>query len=683
MARSEPSAILRQIHTLFSAGSFSGLSDRQLLDRFLARHDAGSEVAFTVLVQRHGPMVLGVCRRMLADPHDAEDAFQATFLVLVRKAHSIQVNGSVGRWLFGVAARVAARARENGRRRRERERSGLDLFSSSAAEAATTLVDRAEIKSILAEELSKLPARFQAPVLLCDLEGRTHEDAARRLGWPVGTVKSRLWRARVRLRGRLTRRGLAPEDCALAVPLLPAALPRSLLEATAQAALALVPGRTATHAVVAASVSTLAEGVLRTMFMTKIKLAAAAAVVILTGSAVLLGQASGQKPSEGAADAGGRAAAVAQVLLGSRNDELDVKLLERAWADAIPRRDSAIINRVMADDFEGIDPAGNVFTKSSYMPDLAHGVFSDQPIELDEVKTRVFGDAAVATSRIKIAGYPSRGRMTNVYVKRQGRWQCVASHMSGLGIPAAGKVGDAAHQGLLQSYLQRLRAPDRPPDELVKNCAECHTSTTQFALLALAGSQAHQPPQPRDEKPLASGGRASTPLQDRAVEQPNQLIRIRAGVPAMVTRITVSVGETIAKNQPMLELSSTELADAKAVYELAHLQWTHDIQVLNEKRPLARDNVIPKTGLADAKHDEAQSRLKFKLAKDKLLILGLTEPDIEHIPQEHGKERPRMIVHSPVDSTVIEVGARVGNYYDDQDTLVVLRPSSMAKPATP
>ena len=118
MARRNSGAILRQIHTLFTAGTCSGLSDRQLLERFVACRDAVSELAFTVLVQRHGPMVLGVCRRILADPHDAEDAFQATFLVLVRKAGSIRVEGSVGRWLFGVATRVAARARANGQRRR-------------------------------------------------------------------------------------------------------------------------------------------------------------------------------------------------------------------------------------------------------------------------------------------------------------------------------------------------------------------------------------------------------------------------------------------------------------------------------------------------------------------------------------------------------------------------------------
>src|SRR5580704_6077524 len=111
MGNQSSGAVLRQIHTLFAAGSFSGHSDRQLLERFVAHRDAGAELAFAALVERHGPMVLGVCRRMLADAHDAEDAFQATFLVLIRQAGSIRVDGSVGRWLYGVATRVAARAR--------------------------------------------------------------------------------------------------------------------------------------------------------------------------------------------------------------------------------------------------------------------------------------------------------------------------------------------------------------------------------------------------------------------------------------------------------------------------------------------------------------------------------------------------------------------------------------------
>src|SRR5277367_4403902 len=125
MTRRSSGAVLRQIHTLFTAGSSHGLSDRQLLERFVARRDAVAELAFATLVERHGAMVLGVCRRILADSHEADDAFQATFLVLVRQAGSIRVDGSLGRWLYGVATRVATHARASTRRRQRREQSGL------------------------------------------------------------------------------------------------------------------------------------------------------------------------------------------------------------------------------------------------------------------------------------------------------------------------------------------------------------------------------------------------------------------------------------------------------------------------------------------------------------------------------------------------------------------------------
>src|SRR5262249_25099669 len=115
--------------------------------------------------------------------------------------------------------------------------------------------------------------------------------------------------------------------------------------------------------------------------------------------------------------------------LSQRDDEIDLIMLERAWVDAIRRRDAAVVSRIMAEDFEGIDPAGNVFTQATYLPDLRTGVFGDQPIVLDEIKARIFGESAVVTSRIKISTHPTLGRLTNVYVRRKGRWQCVASHM--------------------------------------------------------------------------------------------------------------------------------------------------------------------------------------------------------------------------------------------------------------
>jgi RNA polymerase sigma factor (sigma-70 family) len=715
MGRSGSSAVLRQIHTLFTAGSFSGLSDQQLLERFVACRDAASESAFTVLVQRHGPMVLGVCRRMLADPHDAEDAFQATFLVLVRKARSIKVDGSVGRWLFGVAARVAARARENSQRRRVHERTGLDLLDRAKNDAGTIVVDRAEIQAILAEEVGKLPAKFQAAVLLCDLEGRSHEDAARRLGWPVGTVKSRLCRARARLRRRLTRRGFAPEGIPIAVPLFATALPRKLVETTTQAALSLLAGRPTTSAVVTASVTKLTEGVLRTMFLTKIKLPAVALLVILTGSAALLGQATGQKASQtgeflqSLAPRTGDPEDAAR-----RNDELDIEVLERAWVDAIPRRDASIINRIMADDFEGIDPVANVFTKSTYMPDLAHGVFSKEPIELDEIKARVFGDAAVATSRIKIAGYLTSGRMTNVYVKRQGRWQCVASHASGMAATASPKVGAAAHQELLKNYLQQVAVNDRLPYELATSCTSCHTSNTQFGII-LPRSAAETPrvlAGPRDKQGgetsrLPSVKESADPerqagdmkLRDRSALAPveratslavkfltkaaDRTVRLKVGFPCSVEKVLLQVGESVKKGQPLLALLSTDLAEAKAAYELARLQWAHEDKLLHYKALLAREHTLSKRELIGAENSEAQSRLRLKLARDKLLIYGLSEQEIEHIKLEEGKELARMTLRAPADAIVIEVGASVGNHYAKDDALLIIRLTSIEKPAAP
>jgi ketosteroid isomerase-like protein/biotin carboxyl carrier protein len=231
-----------QIQSLFAAGTLSGLSDHQLLDRFLGSRDAVAEMAFAVLVERHGPMVLGVCRRILADPHDAEDAFQATFLVLVKRARSVRVDGS----------------------------------------------------------------------------------------------------------------------------------------------------------------------------------------------------------------------------------------LDRAWAGAIPRRDTAFVNRILADDFAGIDPAGNIFTKAAYLSDLSNGAFSDKDrIELDEVKPRIFGDVAVVTSLIKLNGAPTGGRMTNVYVKRQGRWKCVSSHASGRTeaygvVPAPGFGPELIRAARPTSAIIRLWYPCRVEEVLVR-----------------------------------------------------------------------------------------------------------------------------------------------------------------------------------------------------------------------
>jgi RNA polymerase sigma factor (sigma-70 family) len=176
------------------------MTERELLERFIAEND---EDAFRTLIERHGPMVLGVCRSVLGEPHDAEDAFQNTFLALVQNAGTIRNRDSLGPWLHRVALRLARRARARAGGRRDRERRS----SRSEAEAAR---DESELFSppVLHEELNRLPERYRLPLVLCYLEGKTNAEAAAQLQWPVGTVKGRLWRARGQLRDRLCRRGL-------------------------------------------------------------------------------------------------------------------------------------------------------------------------------------------------------------------------------------------------------------------------------------------------------------------------------------------------------------------------------------------------------------------------------------------------------------------------------------------
>src|SRR4051794_30206457 len=206
--------------------------DEQLLDLFVNRSDPG---AFRALVARHGPMVLRVCRSVLRDPHDAEDAFQATFLVLVRRAGSLWARDSLGPWLHQVAHRTASRARSVAARRRRHEARGAELMARSTHEDG-----RDDLGGVVHEEVGRLPERYRAAVVLCLLEGLTPEQAARYLRCPVGTVQSRLARGREQLRGRLTRRGLTVPAGLLAVggarSGASAAVPAALANSTIRAA---------------------------------------------------------------------------------------------------------------------------------------------------------------------------------------------------------------------------------------------------------------------------------------------------------------------------------------------------------------------------------------------------------------------------------------------------------------
>ena len=266
--------VIRRLRRLGGLHGDLAQSDAQLLDRFARRRD---ESAFAALMVRHGPIVLGVCRRLLHDSQEAEDAFQASFLILARKAGGVRRQALLGGWLYGVAYRVAARLRGRAARRRERLRSGVDLN-----ELPADAVSCSDVAAVVQEEVGRLPAKYRSAVILCHLEGKTNEEAAVLLRRPVGTVKSRLTPARELLRTRLTRRGMALSGGALTAALAahPASAPAALLDATVHAAAHLAGGDATAGGLVSARVITLIQGVLQTMWLTKLTTAAALALVV-------------------------------------------------------------------------------------------------------------------------------------------------------------------------------------------------------------------------------------------------------------------------------------------------------------------------------------------------------------------------------------------------------------------
>jgi RNA polymerase sigma factor (sigma-70 family) len=281
-------AVPRYLSALFQSGTPASLSDVELLDRFAERlggHDETAELAFAALLARHGPMVLRVCRSVLGNRHEVEDAFQATFLVLAVQAGSIRRRGSVASWLHGVALRVAASERSRAARRRRHEglRAAITPFTTDVA-GSDPMLDSEQTR-VIQEEIGRLPEKYRAAVVLCYLEGLTHEMAAEHLGWPVGSVKSRLAWARDRLRIRLGRRGVAPaavlsdrtgssKDPEFAPS--PCIVPTALADATMRGALSAGLGKTALAGIVSAEAIALMEGFVRSMTMAKLILVTAA-----------------------------------------------------------------------------------------------------------------------------------------------------------------------------------------------------------------------------------------------------------------------------------------------------------------------------------------------------------------------------------------------------------------------
>jgi RNA polymerase sigma factor (sigma-70 family) len=297
--------VIRYLRRVVLPQGAAGRTDGQLLASFIEHKD---DAAFEALVRRHGPMVFGVCRRLLHNYHDAEDAFQATFLVLARKALSVRPRERVANWLHGVALRTAMKAKAMTAKRRGWERQVTVMPEPEAAQQEQWR----DLQPLLDQELNGLPENYRLPILLCDLEGKTIKDAAQQLGWPQGSLAGRLARGRKLLAKRLASRGMALSAGLLAAVVsqkaASAAVPTSLMSTTVKAAAVIAAGQAAVAGVVPAKVAALMEGVLKTMFLTKLKslmpvTMAMLAITVGVGVGLLgYGRATGQQKEDNKAE---------------------------------------------------------------------------------------------------------------------------------------------------------------------------------------------------------------------------------------------------------------------------------------------------------------------------------------------------------------------------------------------
>jgi RNA polymerase sigma factor (sigma-70 family) len=421
----------RHLRTLFAVGAAGTLTDGQLLERFATRDGDPAELAFAALVERHGSMVLRVARGVALDEHSAHDAFQATFLILARKARSLWVRDSLGPWLHSVAFRVASHSRSMELRRKRREK------DASKPEADhSQIADRADLIRAIHEEIDRLPQPFRLAVVTCHLEGLTQHDAAERLGWPVGTLQSRLARGRQKLRDRLERRGLNPSLAVIAYQC--SAVPHLLTTTTARAAASLNLGKAITG-MIAPTVLAMIETSTKGMLMTKLKIGATA-VVMMIGGVIGSGMAVGVGRPVQATDE-------PPAIVGSTNEPAPAK--KDAKRLAVPRAADP------APDFDAI-------------PAPVKGLRSAVLLDFEDTRSEVSIEMRPVVARLVEAGYPIK----TIDIKRSpnlvGRYQVHSFPefilVDGSGTVLGQRLGCVHSSDLARFYNQTLAdaAEERP-----------------------------------------------------------------------------------------------------------------------------------------------------------------------------------------------------------------------------
>jgi len=422
MTASRMSEVMQLLRKTVFLRDGPGLTDGQLLEDYLSRRE---EAALAALVHRHGPMVWGVCRRVLGSYHDAEDAFQATFLVLVRKANSIVPKGMVANWLYGVAHQTALKVRATCAKRRARER--LVTIMPEPAAVEQDLWD--DLEPLLDQELCRLPDKYRLAIVLCDLEGRTRKEAARQLGVPEGTLAARVARGRVMLAKRLARHGLAFSGGALGAILsqkaASAAVPTTAVSNTIKAASLFAAGQATVTAVISAQVAALAEGVLKSMLLSKLKVALLVLLAIGT-----LGIGAAALPF-GMVVAEPQATVIKSGV--TKQDEGNLKetvlaLEKRIW-EAHTKQDVEAFKNLLADDFVGRDMFGRPFDKAGTLDFVAKFRVLEYTIK-DAKVILLNATSAILSYEVDYKVRPNDGqnvesatrRATTAWAQRNGRW---------------------------------------------------------------------------------------------------------------------------------------------------------------------------------------------------------------------------------------------------------------------
>jgi RNA polymerase sigma factor (sigma-70 family) len=421
-ATSELGEVLQHLRRVVLLRDGAGLSDRQLLMEYISRRD---KVAFAALVRRHGPMVWGVCRRVLSNYHDAEDAFQANFLVLVRKAASLAAPELLANWLHGVAHQTALKARASAATRRARERQVTEMPEPVANDQDLWN----DLQPLLDAEVRRLPAKYRVAILLCDLEGKSRKEAALQLGVPDGTLAARLSRGRVLLAKRLARHGLAMSGGALGVMLAQqaasAGVPAAVVATTMQAASLCAAGQAAMAGVISSQVAALTKGVLTAMLMTRIKIALVG-FLVMGALGIGLGALTYQTV---AADPAPVASKVSSRSHDAGNLKEIVLALERRIWEAHCKQDVDTFKSLLADDFVGIDMFGRSYEKAGELDYVAK--FRVVEHTMTDVKVVLLNaTGALVNYQIAYKVRPTNGRqvestrrrVTAVWTQRKGRW---------------------------------------------------------------------------------------------------------------------------------------------------------------------------------------------------------------------------------------------------------------------